>query len=107
MNCEGENMHNEINFRGAIIQDSTVINKIGIDSKSKNDIVKLMNQLEKQIDLLNENREFSKELYLQLKDAIDQGEQSKAKDRCELLLKLLSGTASITTILRGIEALLG
>ena len=84
-----------------------MINKIGIDSKSKDNLAELMNQLGKQIDLLNENREFSKELYLQLKSAIEQGEQSKAKDRCELLLKLLSGTASIVTILRGVEALLG
>lgn len=100
-------MHNEFNFEGATIQGSTVINKIGIDTKSKDNLAELINQLEKQIDLLSENREFSKELFLQLKSAVEQGKKSIAKDRCELLLKLLSGTASITTILRGIGTLLG
>lgn len=104
-------MHNEINFTGATIIDSDIKNKIEVgaqsDSKEKEKLIALLDQLEKQVNLLSENREYAQGLYQDLRKAVEQEDKAKAKDRCELLLKLLSGTASITTILRGIEALLG
>lgn len=99
-------MHNEINFSGSPIIGSTVVNQINTSSEIKNSITELMHQLEQAINAVDRNRTDILEQYVQLKDAIERGDSSKAKARCELLLKLLSGTASITTILRGIEALL-